>query len=1044
MKLSDISIKRPVLAVVMSLLLIVLGAMSFMRLTLRELPAIDPPIVSVSVDYRGASAAVIETRITQTLEDALAGIEGINTIESTSRNGSSRITIEFYPGRDIEAAANDVRNAVGRVVDRLPDEADAPEVTKVESDSDPVIWLNLRSSTMDALQMTDYAERYLVDRFSSLEGVAQVFVGGSQRYAMRIWLDADRLAARGLTAADVEAALRAENIELGAGRIESRDRDFTLRVVRDYTTPEQFAQLPIGKGSDGYVVRIGDVARVALESAERRAYYNSNGEPAIGLGIVKTSTANSLDVARRAREEAGRISATLPEGTEIYVAFDTTTFISAAIERVYSTLVEAMVLVLVVIWLFLGSVRAAVIPAVTVPVCVIAAFTALYAFDFSINLLTLLALVLCIGLVVDDAIVVVENIQRRVDLGEPALVAARRGTAQVGFAVIATTAVLVAVFLPVGYLQGNTGRLFRELSVALASAVAISAFVSLTLTPMMASKLLRPHTGPHAVHGNRVSKWLNARFQRMAAGYRGVLDRHVHRIWLFAGLMLAAVVAMVLLYRQLPTELAPAEDRGSFQVLVDGPEGAGFDYTVEQMKKVEEVLAREIGEGRPIQRVNPRVPGGFGPSEEMHTGRATVFLQDWKHRDKSTAQVATELEKKFVDMPGVRVRTMVGGGLVRTRGQSFQLVLGGPDYGELARWRDLMLDRMRENPGFIGPDSDYKETRPQMRVVIDKQRAADLGVSVSAIGTALETMMGGRRVTTFVDNGEEYDVMMQADRGGRDSVAALSSLHVRARNGALVPLSNLVTLAEVAEPGSYGRFNRLRSITISARLAEGYTLGEAMAWAERTAREVLPDYAQVNWKGESRELQQSGGEVMVTFAMALLIVYLVLAAQFESFLHPLVIMLTVPLGVLGALIGLWVTGKTINLFSQIGVVMLVGLAAKNGILIVEFANQLRDAGRSVHDAIVEASAVRLRPILMTSIATVAGALPLVVFGGPGSASRAAIGIVVMFGVSFSTLLSLFVVPAFYALLAPHTRSPDELARKLERLEAETEPVGGHA
>jgi multidrug efflux pump len=1044
MKLSDLSIKRPVLAVVMSLLLIVLGTMSFLRLTLRELPAIDPPIVSVSVDYPGASASVIETRITQTLEDALSGIEGINTIDSSSRNGSSRISIEFRASRDIEGAANDVRNAVSRVTDRLPEEARPPEISKVESDSDPVLWFNLRSDTMDLLQLADYAQRYVVDRFSSLDGVAQVRLGGSQRYAMRIWLDGDKLAARGLTAADVEAALRAENVELGAGHLESADRDFILRVARDYASADQFDRMPIAKGADGYVVRLGDVARVALESAERRAYYRSNGEPALGIGIVKTSTANSLDVANEAKAEAERIGASLPKGSDIYVAYDTTTFISAAVDRVYETLLEALVLVLVVIWLFLGSVRAALIPAVTVPVCVIASFIALYAFGFSINLLTLLALVLCIGLVVDDAIVVVENIQRRVDLGEPPLVAARRGTAQVAFAVLATTAVLVAVFLPVGFLQGNSGRLFRELSVALAAAVAISAFVALTLTPMMASKLLRPHSGPHAVHSNRVSEWINARFNRLAQGYRGVLDRHVHRAWLFGALMLAALAAMVLLFRMLPSELAPAEDRGAFQLSMEGPEGAGYDYTVGQMKKVEAILAGEIGPDKPILRANPRVPGGYGATEEMHTGRAIVFLQPWDQREQSTAEVAAALEKKFAGMTGVRVRTQVGGGLVRTRGQPFQLVLGGPDYAELARWRDIMLDKMADNPGLVGADSDYKETRPQMRVVVDKQRAADLGVSATAIGTALQTMMGGVRVTTFVDNGEEYDVLVQADRKGRESVADLGALQVRARDGTLVPLSNLVTLKEVAEPGNFNRFNRLRSITLSARLAEGYPLGEAVAWAERVARESLPDYAQLSWKGEARELQESGGQVLLTFALALLIVYLALAAQFESFLHPLVIMLTVPLGVLGALLGLWVTGGTVNLFSQIGIVMLVGLAAKNGILIVEFANQLRDEGRDIHRAIIEAAGVRLRPILMTSIATIMGAIPLVVFGGPGSASRAAIGVVVVFGVAFSTLLSLFVVPAFYSLLAKYTHSPEALAHELERLEAETPDAGGHA
>ena len=1041
MKLSNISIQRPVFAVVMSLLLVVLGIMSFTRLTLRELPAIDPPIVSVSVDYTGASAAVIESRITQVLEDALAGIEGIDTINARSSNGRAQVSIEFTSNRDIEAAANDVRDAVSRVADRMPEEARPPEIAKVESDADPIIWLNMSSTTMDTLELSDYADRYIVDRFSSLDGVAQVRIGGRQRYAMRIWLDRDQLAARGLTVGDVETALRNENVELPAGRIESADRDFTLRVERNYVKPDDFAGIPLGKGADGYVVRMGDVAKIELSSSERRAYYRSNGEPNIGLGIVKTSTANALDVSREARQEAERIGSTLPQGTRIFVAFDNTTFIEAAVDRVYATLVEAMLLVLAVIWLFLGSFRAALIPAVTVPVCLVAAFIALYAFGFSINLLTLLALVLCIGLVVDDAIVVVENVQRRIDLGEPPLVASKRGTAQVAFAVIATTAVLVAVFLPVGFLEGNTGRLFRELAVALASAVALSAFVSLTLTPMMASKLLKPHTGqaPKGLHGV-----INRNLDRLSAAYGRLLDAHVGRTWIYVVVMLLSLLASALLLKLLPSELAPAEDRGSFQIIIDGPEGAGFDYTVGQVQQVEKIVSGFVGDDKPIVRANPRVPGGFGASEEMHTGRISVFLQPWKQRAVATPDVAADLQKHLDGLRGVRVRTQVGGGLVRSQGQPFQIVLGGPEYAEIAQWRDRMLLRMADNPGLVGADSDYKETRPQMRVNINRQRAADMGVSVTAIGGALETMMGSRRVTTFVDNGEEYDVLVQAGRDGRASPADLAAIRVRASNGQLVPLSNLVTLSEVAEAGNLNRFNRLRSITITAGLAPGYPLGEAIAWAQQTASEELPQHAQVDWKGESREYQNAGSAVLLTFAMALLVVYLVLAAQFESFIHPLVIMLTVPLGVLGALLGLYVSGGSINLFSQIGIVMLVGLAAKNGILIVEFANQLRDEGRNVHTAIVESAMVRLRPILMTSIATVVGAIPLVVAGGPGSASRGTIGIVVIFGVTVSTFLSLFVVPAFYSLLAPYTRSPEAVARELEKQEAATPSVGGHA
>ncbi|MEZ5460812.1 efflux RND transporter permease subunit [Dokdonella sp.] len=1040
MSISDISIRRPVFAAVVSLLLIVLGVMSFSRLTLRELPAIDPPIVSVGVNYPGASAAVVETRITQVLEDALAGIEGVDVIESSSRNGSSDVSMEFNLTRDIEAAANDVRDAVSRVQDRLPEEADPPEVSKVESDSSPILWLNMRSDRMNALELSDYAERYVSDRLSAIEGVARVFVGGGQRYAMRIWLDREALAARGLAVSDVEAALRRENIELPAGRIESGSRDFTLRVQRGYETAEDFATLSLAKGEDGYVVRLGDVAKVELGPEERRSYLRSNGQFNVGLGIVKTSTANSLDVARAARAEAERVQESLPEGTEIFVAYDSTLFIEAAVERVYATLIEGGVLVVIVIFLFLGSARSALVPAVTVPVCLIAAFIGLYAFGFTINLLTLLALVLCIGLVVDDAIVVLENIQRRTDLGEPPLIAAKRGTRQVAFAVIATTAVLVSVFLPIGFMEGNTGRLFRELSVTLAGAVALSAFVALTLTPMMASKLVRPHSGKRGFN-----VWIHRHLDALTRVYRRQIVRSSGKPVIFGLLMIAALLVSGMLLKVVPNELSPTEDQGVLFVSVSGPEGAGYDYTVEQMQQVEEKFFGLIGEGGPIERFNSRVPGSYGASQDMHTGRITVFLKDWQQRSESTPEVANQLRKDLAGLPGVRAFPSYRTGLVRSGGQPLNVVLGGPDFKELAVWRDRMLTRMEENPGLTNPDSDYKETQPQMRVDIDHSRAADLGVSAQEIGRTLETMMGGRRVTTFVEGGEEYDVIMQAQRSDRTEPADLDNLYVRsARSGELIPLANLVTLNELAEPGRLNRFNRLRSISISAGLAADYSLGEALEWVKKTAAEELPPEAQLDYKGDSREYMKAGGAVLLTFTLALLIVYLVLAAQFESFIHPFVIMLTVPLAVLGALIGLWLTGNTLNLFSQIGIVMLIGLAAKNGILIVEFANQLRDEGMAIRDAIAESAAVRLRPILMTSVATMAGAVPLVLAGGPGSASRSAIGVVVIFGVAFSTLLSLYVVPSFYALLAPYTRSPDALTRKIEQLDAETPAVGGHA
>ncbi len=1040
MFLSDISIKRPVFATVMSLLLVVIGIISFSRLSLRELPAIDPPIVSVDVNYPGASAAVVETRITQVLEDALAGIEGVDTIESRSRNGNASATIEFRVGRDIEAAANDVRDAISRVLDRMPDEADPPEISKVESDSDVILWFSMSSNQLDALALTDYADRYVVDRLSALDGVARVRVAGGQRYSMRIWLDRNAMTARGLVASDVEAALRRENIELPAGRIESDNRDFTLRVERTYQTAEQFAAITLAKGEDGYLVRLGDIAKVERGPEERRSYFRSNGESNVGLGIVKSSTANALAVARDARVEAERIEASLPPGTHIFPTYDATEFVEASVDRVYATLLESGALVVIVIFLFLGSLRSALIPAVTVPVCVISAFIAMYAFGFTINLLTLLALVLCIGLVVDDAIVVLENIQRRADLGEPPLVAARRGTQQVAFAVIATTAVLVAVFLPLGFMEGNNGRLFRELAVTLAATIAISAFVALTLTPMMSSKLVRKHEKPRGFN-----RWMNRNLDRVTGAYKSQVQRSSGKPVLFGIAMVFALIAAGVLVKTVPTELAPAEDRGVFFVSVNGPEGAGYDYTVEQLKKVEDKLATFVGPGKPILRVNARAPGGWGAGEEMHTANASVFLAPWHERDVSTVEVADDVRKSLDELTGVRAVTQVRTGLTRSRGQPLSVVLGGPDYEELVVWRDRMLKRMEDNPKLFGADSDYKETRPQLRVQIDHTRAADLGVSAQEIGRTLETMMGGRRVTTFVEDGEEYDVMLQAQHDDRASPTDLANLNVKsARSGELIPLANLVTLSELAEPGQFNRFNRLRAITLSAGLAPDYPLGDALAWVKIVAAEELPPTAQLDYKGDSREFQKAGSAILLTFAMALLIVYLVLAAQFESFIHPLVIMLTVPLAVLGALIGLWLTGGTLNLFSQIGIVMLIGLAAKNGILIVEFANQLRDEGRDVATAIAESASVRLRPILMTSVATIAGAVPLVLAGGPGSASRSTIGVVIIFGVAFSTLLSLYVVPSFYCLLAPYTRSPDALAQQLEQLEQDTPDVAGLA
>jgi multidrug efflux pump len=1045
MLLSDLSIRRPVLATVASLLLIVCGIAAFLNLPLRELPDVDPPVVSISTNYRGAAAAVVETRITQVIEDAVSGIEGIETIQSSSDNGRSGVTIQFVLGRDLEAATNDVRDAISRVRANLPQEIDPPQVAKIDADAQPIMWLNFSSDRLDAMDLSDYAERYLVDRLSTMPGVASVTVGGRQRYAMRVWLDREALAARGITVPDVVAALRRENVELPAGSVEAAQRDFSVRIDRSYRSPEQFASLPMGKGRDGHIVRLGEIATVELGSMERRNLFRGNGLPQVGMGIVKQSTANTVTVAKAVRAEVEKLSATLPKGMQLVVAFDSAVFIDRSIQEVYFTLTVTMLLVIGVIYLFLGSWRAALVPAVTIPVCIVATFIGLYAFDFSINLITLLALVLCIGLVVDDAIVVLENCQRRVDLGEPPLIAAQRGSRQVAFAVIATTGVLVSVFLPIAFLQGNLGVLFRELGVALSTAVLVSSLVALSLSAMMCSKLLVKsdgHTG--------LALWVDERFRGIEAGYRRLLEGSVDRSGLLGAVVLAAIVASAGLYVAIPKELTPPEDQGNFFISVNGPEGAGFDYTQEQTLKVEAPLLKLIDDGI-ADRVIVRAPRGFGGGgEDMHTSMAMLFLAPWGERPPAF-EIQRKLQAELDQIPGVRSSVIMRTGLTRGGGnQPVQFVIGGPDYATLAKWQERMLRRAETIPGLIGIDSDYKETRPQLRVEVDRQRAADLGVSVSEVGTTLETMLGSRRVTTFERDGEEYDVVLQAGREDRSDPADLTNLYVRSeRSGELVPLGNLVQLREMAASGELDRFNRIRSITLTARLAPGYSLGQALDDLETIAREELPPTAQIDYRGESRDYRTAGTTVLLTFGLAMLVVFLVLAAQFESFVHPFVIMLTVPLAVLGALLALFGWGQiaplfggtglgaTLNLYSQIGIVILIGIATKNGILIVEFANQLRDAGRSVRDAVVEASVLRLRPILMTSIATAIGALPLALASGAGSNSRFTIGIVILAGVSLSTALTLFVVPAFYRLLAGFTRSPEALTRQIEALDRAT-------
>lgn len=1036
MILSDLSVRRPVLALVASLLIIIFGIISFDRLPLREYPDIDAPVVSISTSYTGASANIVETRVTQVIEDSVSGIEGIRSISSQSSDGRSSISIEFNINRDIDAAANDIRDRVNRVIGRLPDEVDTPQISKQDADASPIMWLSLQSEVMGPLELTDYVDRYLQDRFSVIDGVADIRIGGERRYAMRVWLDRNAMAARNITVQDIESALRRENVELPAGRIESLEREFSVRVERVYSRPDDFLTLTILRGSDGHMVQLADIARVEIGALNERSEMRANGRNNVGLGITKQSNANTLAVARAVSAEVKALQKSLPPTLSLSVIFDLSLFIEAAIREIYLTICLTVLLVVAVIWAFLGDWRATLIPAVTIPISLIGSFIVLYALGFSINLVTILALILAIGLVVDDAIVVLENVYKRIEEGKPPLAAAFLGTRQVGFAVLATTLVLAMVFLPIIFMPGDIGRLFTEFAWAMVAAVSFSFFAALTLTPVMCSKLLRQRHTEQKL--SLIPRLVNKAIDKSLPVYRDGVSFCIRHPLLPLALMIILCAAGWYFLKTIPSEFAPREDRGVFYTRMSGPEGSSLEYSKRNMREIEDRLLALVESGEAAS-VIALVPGFGGGGNNVNGGTAITRLAPWGER-RHVRDIVAEMSQKFSDIPGVTaIATMppsLGAG--GNNSTPVQFVLGGTNYAELVQWRDLMLAEIKNNPKLVNVDYDYKETQPQMRVTIDMTRAADLGVSIQQIGNTLQTFFGSREVTTYIDRGQEYDLVLQAQDKDRLKPADLSQVYVRSeRTGLLIPLSNLVNLRETADTGSLNRYNRLRAITLSANLAPDYTLGEALDYLEDTARQILPAETQIDYKGESKKLRDSGTAVYATFLLALIAVFLILAAQFESFIHPLVIMAAVPFALIGALWGLYMTDSSLNVYTQIGMIMLVGLAAKNGILIVEFANQLRDRGLIFQEALLQACESRLRPILMTSIATAAGAIPLILAHGAGAESRFPIGIVIFCGVLFSTFMTLFMIPTFYAVLAKRTKSPEQTARQLEKeLESE--------
>ncbi len=1000
-------INRPVFATVLSLILVLIGIVAFQRLTVREFPNVDEPIISVSTTYPGASSAIVESQITQILEGSIAGIEGIDVLESSSRSESSRITVRFRSNIDPDVAASDVRDRVSRVRGRLPDEISEPVIAKVEADAQAIMFLVFRSTRMSPLDISDYIDRYIVDRLKTLSGVADVQIYGERRYAMRIWIDRERLAAYNLTVQDIEAALTAQNAEIPSGRIESDQREFPVLSRTSLTTPEQFRNIVV-KVSGNYQVKLGEVARVELGAADVRRVSAFNGEPAIAVGIIKQSTANPLDVSAAVNSVLPEINSGLPEGLTVEVGNDDSIFIARSIEAVYQTIGEAIVLVVLVILFFLRSLRASLIPVVTIPVSLIATFAIMFAAGFTVNSLTLLAMVLAIGLVVDDAIVVLENIYRHIEEGMEPKAAATKGLGEIGFAIIAMTLTLAAVYAPIAFAPGKTGRLFLEFAMTLAGAVLISGFVALTLTPMMSARLLRHNPSPGLLF-----RALETVFVAIERGYRRTLSGAMTIRPLIILLATCFAGASVILLYSLKSELSPLEDRGVIRVRATGPEGATINYTEKYTAQIASILAQ-----------HPEVRGRLAISGNPEVSQSLVIapLVDWADRGRSQQAISAEVGEQLQRIAGVRAFTQVPGAFgQRGSGRPIEFVIqSSGTYEELQSYVDKIIERTREFPGLENIDTDLKLNTPEFRVQIDRARVSDLGLDVTVVGRTLETLLGGRQVTRFEQNGEQYDVLVQLATEDRASPSALSTIYLRNQRGEMIQLSSVAKLSETVAPKELKRFSQLRSVTLQANLAPGYSVGEGIAFLERAAKDLLPATVKTDLSGNSRDWRASSGSLAAVFGLALAFIYLVLAAQFESFRDPLIIMLTVPLSMTGALGALWMFDGTLNVYSQIGLVTLIGLITKHGILIVEFANQKLDTGESRRDAVIDAAVLRLRPILMTTGAMILGAIPLALAAGAGAENRHQIGLVIVGGMSVGTLLTLFVVPVAYSYFTKQT------------------------
>ena len=1025
MQLAEISIRRPVFATVLSLLILLVGAVSFNRLAVREYPKIDEPVVTVSVRYAGASAEVIESQVTKPLEDSIAGIDGVDVITSISRADQGQISVRFRLEKDADSAAAEVRDRTSRVRNRLPQAIEEPVIAKVEADAFPVIQIAFSSESLTALQINDLVNRIVKPRFQTVTGVADVRIFGERKYAMRVWLDTDKLAAYRLTTQDVEDAIKRSNLELPAGRIESQQREFSVTSQTDLVKPAQFGEIVI-KTVNGFSVKLRDVARVQEGAADERTAVRLNGRSAVAVGVIRQATANPLDLSKGVREAIPKLRADLPADMLIDVANDNSVFIDRSVKNVYRTIVEAVVLVALVIFVFLRTFRASLIPIVTIPVSLVGTFALMALAGFTINTLTLLALVLAIGLVVDDAIVMLENIFRHIEEGMDPFSAGIKGAREIGFAIITMTATLVAVYAPLAFTPGRTGRLFVEFALALAGAVVVSGFVALTLTPMLCTQLLKHNPKPNWFdsgmervltslsdrYGTALRWIVTARFQTAKGASFGQKIKGVvlQARWIVVAIMLLSGVAIALVFPTMKQELSPIEDRGVILANVTAPDGATLEYTDRYARALE-----KMGESfKEFDRI-------FASVGNPTVAQASVVYRtvDWDDRKRTTVEMAKELLPKFNALPGVTAFPITPPSL----GQGFRerplnfVVQTSDSYQNLNVVVRQLLEEIAKNPGIVSPDVDLRLNKPELRIEVERDKAADLGVSVEVVAKAIETLLGGRNVTRYKRDGEQYDVVVQTEDRGRTTPEDIDRIYVRGRNDAIIPLSALVKVRESVSPRELNHFGQRRSVTITANLSTDYSLGEALKFMDQTAAKVLKTGYSTDLNGTSREFKNSQGALVIVFGLALLFIFLVLAAQFESFVDPLVIMLSVPLSMIGALLALKWSGGSLNVYSQIGLITLVGLITKHGILIVEFTNQLRGQGMEMVDALVKASAQRLRPILMTTGAMVLGAIPLALAHGAGAESRIQIGWVIVGGMSLGTLLTVFVVPTMYTLFA---------------------------